>query len=149
MLVATQVYIPLTRGYRTLISPEDFDRISRRNWYANVGPNYVRAVRMSKRRMIYMHHEILMITSSDLRGQEVDHINGNSLDNRRENLRLTTHAENMANSINAGRSIGVTYNYRAKLWMCYLDIPGHKRQYLGYTKTKEEGLRRVQEARGC
>lgn len=46
----------------------------------------------NKYKSISMHHLILPLVT----GLEVDHINGNSLDNRRENLRLVTHKENCA-----------------------------------------------------
>lgn len=44
-----------------------------------------------------MHREIVGLPLGDPR--EVDHINGNALDNRRVNLRATTHAENHQNRI--------------------------------------------------
>lgn len=46
-----------------------------------------------KPKKIYMHR--LIAGAQD--GQSVDHINSNRLDNRRENLRLCSHAENMRN----------------------------------------------------
>lgn len=43
---------------------------------------------------------------------QVDHINGNGLDNRRENLRLATHSQNLVNS---GKRIGKS-GYRGVRW---------------------------------
>ena len=43
--------------------------------------------------LLYFHREVMSPPS----GMEVDHINGDQLDNRRENLRICTHAENLRN----------------------------------------------------
>jgi hypothetical protein len=40
-----------------------------------------------------MHRQIMGAKE----GQEIDHINGNGLDNRRENLRIVTRSQNLAN----------------------------------------------------
>lgn len=143
-----QVYsIPLTRGYFALVDAIDYERIAAFKWHANVGVYQVRAARMSLRRMIYMQHQVLDMMPWALNGYEIDHVNRDPLDNTRDNLRILTHAQNMLNSKNAGKGIGVTYNERANLWMVYLDRPGEKRKYLGYTKTREEGLARVEAAK--
>lgn len=50
---------------------------------------------------VYMHRQIMNAPD----GAQVDHINGNSLDNRRENLRFATNSENRANAAkHSGRS---------------------------------------------
>jgi hypothetical protein len=46
-----------------------------------------------RQRTIYLHREIAQPPP----GMEVDHINGDRLDNRRENLRLVTHSQNEQN----------------------------------------------------
>lgn len=144
--------IPLTRGFVATVDLADYDRINAFTWHANVktmadGTLYARAARMKNRVMIYMHYQVLDLTPADLAGKEIDHNDRDALNNRRANLRICTHAENMANSKFAGQGLGVTYNTRASLWMCYLDKPGQKRLYLGYTRSKAEGITRVEIAR--
>ncbi len=97
--------------------------------------------------MIYIHHEVLGIMPWELNGKEIDHIDGNPLNNCRENLRIVTHEENMRNSHRHIERIGYSYNEKARLWMVYLDMPGKKRKHLGYTKTKLEAEQRIAEAR--
>lgn len=65
----------------------DYEQLIERFWYCADG----RAVRGNPR--IFMHREI--VNAPD--GMEVDHINGNQLDNRRCNLRICTHAQNTRN----------------------------------------------------
>jgi hypothetical protein len=138
----------LTRGFIAKVSEEDYERISRLNWFASVGVQ-VRAARMKNRQIIYMHHEVL-IGSRDLVGigfLEVDHIDGDPLNNTRENLRLVTHQENMLNTARHKERKGYAYNRRANLWSVYLDMPFQKRKYLGYTKTEKEAKERAEEAK--
>ena len=83
-------------------------------------------------------------------GLEVDHINGNPLDNRRENLRVCTRSENMRNrkkTTQKYRFKGVTYhasgNYDGSKggncgrWRAYTRVMG-KRVWLGYHATEED-----------
>ena len=141
--------IRLTRGYRAIVDVKDFKRLSKRKWQANVGRFQIRAVRSEKRKLVFMHHIVLQITTKELKklGLEVDHINRNSLDNRRRNLRLVTHWDNMLNSKRHLERVGYCYNKRAKLWCVYLDRPKKKRVYLGYCKTKGQAQKRIKEAR--
>lgn len=140
--------VSLTKGYVALVDEEDFERVSALKWQANVNGSYVRAIYIRWKFRTYMHHFVLGVNRETLNGMEVDHINGNPLDNRKANLRIVTHAENMANSVSARNRVGVCYNKRAKLWFCYLD--GVKpRKNLGYRKTREEALALVQEARNA
>ena len=67
-------------------------------------------------------------------GMEVDHINGNSLDNRKSNLRICTHKENVRNqklsAANTSGYRGVSWNKASKKWEAYIKV-NQKRIYLG------------------
>lgn len=84
-------------GRQVLIDDVDFDLFERSTWRLNGPSNYSYVCRYEKRQRktvgIFFHREILGAPKDMC----VDHINGNTLDNRRENLRLCTHAENMKN----------------------------------------------------
>ena len=78
-----------------LVDDEDVGRCSAYSWFiftVSGGLKYAAANVDGKR--IYLHR---FITNAQP-GQYVDHINGNSLDNRKENLRITTQSVNAANS---------------------------------------------------
>ncbi len=64
----------------------------------------------------------------------IDHINGNKLDNRVENLRITTHQKNNQNQT---RAKGYCWIKHAKKWIAYI-VVNYKRIHLGYYDTKED-----------
>lgn len=70
---------------------------------------------------------------------QVDHINHNTLDNRRENLRLCTHTQNNQNAKKKGYSKnkykGITK--QDNKWIARIRYKG-KNLYLGRFKTEEE-----------
>lgn len=141
--------IQLTQGYSAKVSDKDFERINQFNWFANVSSSgKVRAARCSLRRMIYMQHQVLELMPWELpTGFDVDHEDGDSLNNQDYNLRVLTHMQNSQNTRRHKERKGYCFNARARLWACYLDEPGRGRIYLGYTKTEAEAITRVAEAR--
>lgn len=86
--------IELSRGLKTLIDDEDFERVSKHKWYSHDTKSGFYAATNIARKCVYLH-TFLMCSP---KGKEVDHINGNKLDNRKENLRLVTHQQNSFNS---------------------------------------------------
>ena len=88
--------ILLTQGRVAIVDDEDFEELSKRGWHYN--GRYATGVssrKLGKRKTIYMHVKII----GKVAGLEVDHINGNPLDNRRGNLRLVTKEQNARNTI--------------------------------------------------
>lgn len=89
-----------------------------------------------------MHRLIMNPNDWDHNNNEVDHINGIRCDNRRSNLRIVTHSENMKNigfsSNNSSGYKGVSYNRRDDLWAAQIKIDG--RSYSEYYHTKEEAI---------
>jgi hypothetical protein len=79
----------------------------------------------------------------------VDHINHNTLDNRRENLRILTNAENQQNRVQFnkwGQRRGVCIDKSKGQWVAYITI-NKKRIHLGQFKTEEEANKVVVNAR--
>jgi hypothetical protein len=76
----------------------------------------------------------------DPAGMHVDHINGNTLDNRRENLRSVTHAQNLMNQklsrANKSGFKGVSMDRSSGKWRAHITKDGIVRQ-LGYFPTPE------------
>lgn len=76
-------------------------------------------------------HRFIMKAQS---GQTIDHINGNTLDNRKQNLRFCTQSENSYNSKSRSRSSskykGVTFDKSRRKWLVYITV-NKKRFYIG------------------
>ena len=91
--------LPLTKGYFAKVDDEDYERLARSSWHVNIpSRNYIRAIgyvkRTGKYEKVYLHREIINAPNAI----DVDHINGDPLDNRKSNLRLATTSQNRANS---------------------------------------------------
>jgi hypothetical protein len=115
--------IKTTNNYEFIIDKEDLKNVSSNNWYFNKAIGYI----SSKR--IYLHRFIM----NAKKGEIVDHINKNKLDNRKENLRLCTIKENVRNcklskNNNSGFN-GVSKHHTGK-WRSYIMVD-RKQIFLG------------------
>lgn len=130
-----------------LVSDEDYEFISTMHWtlagaYAKVALRHENGRRTTK----VMHRFILPCPD----GMVIDHINGNKIDNRRENLRVCTIAQNAANrKVNANSKTG----YRGVIRTENKNLPykahcsaGGTYRNLGNYKTAEEAARAYDKA---
>lgn len=93
--------IRLSKGLYTIVSPEDFEFLNSLSWCASHESRGTKwyAVRFEKSKKVRMHRLIAERAFGEIpEGYVVDHINHNSLDNRRENLEVITQAQNMKRS---------------------------------------------------
>lgn len=134
--------IKLPSGDIAKVSKSDMDSVSGYKWYVRTYPNskYVRSSEVdSSKKTVLMHHVIL---GKPPKGYVVDHINGNGLDNRRENLRFVTRSQNAMNArgkINSKTAKGVSYcnkhkKYRARITKDY------KTHFIGYFETENQAV---------
>jgi hypothetical protein len=86
--------IPLTKGYSTIVDDEDYESLIKWKWCVVQTPHPRASRRGPGNTRIYMARQI-MGAPDDV---HVDHANGDTLDDRRANLRLCSVAENMRNS---------------------------------------------------
>lgn len=126
--------IPLTQGKVALIDDEDFEAVSAVKWYAQ--HNRVLYAASKRGRIVYMHRLILGAPP----GVQVDHINGDGLDNRRANLRLCSNSQNHANlrkrTETSSRFKGVYWNKARRKW--HAQIKANQRTfYLGLFDSEE------------
>lgn len=90
-------------GFEVIIDDEDFERIKKLGWYVQKNQDYkdgrfyfnAEVFINDKRTVTKLHRFIMGCQVGDKK--QIDHINGNTLDNRKENLRFCTNSENMAN----------------------------------------------------
>lgn len=113
--------IPLTQGMVAIVDDDDWLYLSKHKWCYAHGGYASRGVcsqlangRKDRKRIkaIYMHRVIMNPPD----GLQIDHINGNKIDNRKVNLRFATMAENMRNrkiqSNNTTGFAGVAFDKR-------------------------------------
>lgn len=137
--------IELTKGQVSIIDNEDWNLVRNYKWYALqdlCGKYYavawIKTVNGS-RSLIRMHRLLLAAK----KGQQVDHINGDSLDNRRENLRFCDCSQNQQNrKITSGASSlkGVSRCKTTNRWRADIRFKG-KQTFLGRFNTEIEAAR--------
>jgi len=104
-------YITTSNGYKAIVDDEDYPEISKWKWYCGktaTGHLYIFRKDFKSDRLVYIHREV---TGAE-KGQIVDHINHDTLDNRRENLRLCTSSQNNRNCIKNRRKKGYKGVYK-------------------------------------
>lgn len=138
--------ILLSKGKVTIVDDEEFDKLSQNKWYCSHYGYAVRTYRNGKKRGMYWMHRQIMNCPDNM---EVDHINGNRLDNRKENLRLCSRLENCKNistpiTNNSGYK-GVSLDKRRGKFRAYITIE-NKQKWLGYFNTAKEAAVKYNEA---
>jgi len=136
-------HIPLTQGKYAIVDNEDYDWLMTWNWYAVISKSQIkdswRAYASSGQQCHLAMHRLLMIYPP---GLEIDHINHNSLDNQKHNLRITTHRGNLSNKrYNKAKYTGVKKAVNPALtsirWQSRIWFNG-KREHLGMFDTEIE-----------
>lgn len=123
--------IELTQGQVTIVDAEDYDWLMQWKWFAAwntrtktfyVQRNVVRDGMSNG--VIQMQRQILGLEQGDKR--KGDHADGNTLDNRRSNLRIATHAQNRANSRTSCASglKGAYFKKASKRWQGQIRVNG-------------------------
>lgn len=133
-------YIQLKHG-TAIVDEQDFDKIKDYKWSSifcgKAKSPYAVSSHFGK--IVYMHR-IVMGAKSD---QFVDHIDGNGLNNSRENLRFATTSQNNMNqckrSDNTSGHKGISWCPDREKYQVYINID-RKRKSLGRYKTLEEAI---------
>ena len=85
--------IPLSQGKFALVDDEDFENVNRFKWYFANGYARRTPIVNGKRTTLSLHRFIMNAKPEEM----IDHVNGDKLDNRRENLRFCTPGQNQMN----------------------------------------------------
>ncbi len=137
-------YIPLTKSRFAVIDLSDAQKVSKHKWCALTTNTKAYAQRRAPRAEgggIILLHRFLMNPPD---GLEVDHIDGDGLNNRRANLRIVRHCDNQKNqllsSANTSGYKGVTFDKQTGKWRAQIKHNG-RRQPLGRFAVKEDAAR--------
>jgi len=134
--------IQLTQGKFAIVDDSEYERLNQHKWYAQKGGGTFYAARFikkpdGKRATIYMHREILGLKFGDPR--QGDHRNHNTLDNRRDKLRVCTNKQNHQNMRpykNCSSAYkGVSWNKDQNKWEVYIHCDGKKKR-LGFYESE-------------
>jgi hypothetical protein len=134
--------IELTQGQVALVDDEDYEELSKHKWSACWHPHArtFYAARHSGKTTMPMHCQIM----GERRGQKIDHIDHNGLNNQRYNLRACTNGQNIANSRKHrdgySRYKGVCKDWDGKGWRAQITVNGIKR-HLGRFMDEESAAR--------
>ncbi len=128
----------------TIVDPDVYYRLGNCNWYLVGKQDRLYAARNIKAVgsiiQVRLHREIMNAP----KGLLVDHKNGNGLDNRRDNLRLATHTQNMHNCRKrknaTSKYIGVWLDKKRNVWESVIGNEG-KKIYLGRFETEIEAAK--------
>lgn len=130
-----------------LVDAEDYEWLIKWRWSANGNGYAVRGKHIGNRKYqkIYMHREIAKAE----KGEQVDHINGDKSDNRKENLRTASHADNSRNiglrKNNTSGYKGVIFDRGRRKWRAEIKV-NYENIHLGMFDCKIEAAKKYNEA---
>lgn len=138
--------IKLTQNQQTIVDNKYFDILNKYKWIADYNkkrkPYAARRKKIKEKyptTYISMHRYIMYLEGYNLINKEIDHINGDTLDNRVINLRVCTHAQNMKNRPKAKNNKsgykGVYWFESRKKWIANISY-NKKTIYLGCFNNK-------------
>lgn len=123
--------IECTKGKVALVDDDDYPLVSQFRWFSWVsssGTWYARrTVTDGSGRGSASMHRTIMCPPDNL---DVDHINGDGMDNRRENLRVCTTKQNCANTklpLPKSGYRGVYYDADRRRWLAQVTINGRSK----------------------
>lgn len=123
-------------GKYMLIDDEDYHLVSSFSWHLR--PDGYASARVHgsypKGKSI-LAHKLIMPESSD---HQVDHINGNGIDNQKSNLRLVTHQQNQWNQKKTSGSSkykGICWDNERQKWLTQIGF-NNKNIYIGRFETE-------------
>ena len=132
-------YIKLTKGFEAIVDDEDYEYLNRLKWCISYSSKTVKyAARRINGIKLYLHFMLIDIPKNHV----VDHINRNTLDNRKENLRTCHRAQNTFNRDKNKNK--VSSQYKGVFWdkehsQFKAQISFNKKQiWLGRFKTEKE-----------
>lgn len=137
--------IKLTQGHITIIDDEDYAIIAGYKWNAYIRSNKLlwatATIRIRGKNASVRMHRLITKATKD---QDVDHINGNGLDNRKINLRFCTKSQNNFNrgpkASNTSGYKGVSFKNQYKKWVAQIQING-KKKHIGYFNDPKEAAK--------
>jgi len=147
--------IPVGRDHFAMIDDEDLERVSKYKWRSG-GNTYVskaghkttyiyaRAVHPKTKKVVHLSRLIL----NARKGRIVDHINGDTLDNRKANLRTCTIAQNIRNQKKHNGGKHSHYKGVTKMngnWIAQI-VFERRVNYLGKFGTEQDAARAYNEA---
>lgn len=118
--------IPLSQGKFALVDNDDFEKVSCFKWSYTHG--YARRIEKIDgiKKLVYLHRFIIAPKDDYV----TDHINGDKLDNRKQNLRVCLQSENLMNRKLRGNSKsgfkGVYWNKEKKKWHSQVSFMGQR-----------------------
>lgn len=128
---------PNYRKFAALVDDEDYGKINQFNWYAFKEKHTLYAATHIQNKLIFMHNFIMGF-------KDVDHINGNGLDNQRYNLRKATNQQNCMNRQSRRNSSskfkGITWYKPTKKWKAQI-VLNNEHIHLGMFNSEIEAAK--------
>ena len=129
--------IELTQGFKAIVDDDDYEWLSEKKWYSSNKGNGLfyaafggESINKWRQSATLMHRHILQkhFGWTYLDGFHVDHINGNTLDNRKSNIRRCTRSQNKYNvgkkKVNTSGFKGVFLNKKTNKWFVAIRVNG-------------------------
>jgi hypothetical protein len=123
--------IKLSQNKIALVDDEDFEELNKHKWFfGEYAKRNIRNKDKKKQEQVRMHRVIMNAPKT----KEVDHIDGDKLNNQKNNLRLCTKIENLRNKGKLKTNIsgfkGVSYDKKLNKWKAQISV-NNKKIYLG------------------